>query len=72
MANYGSQDFKCPYYKGDDEKKINCEGTFTNFCTQIFKSEKKKKLYKEEYCCSFDYKKCPYCKMLDQNYKSKT
>lgn len=72
MANYGSQDIKCPYYKSDVSKKINCEGVITKFCTQTFKSEKMKELYKEKCCCSYDYKKCPYCKMLDQNYKSQT
>lgn len=69
MAEYGSQDVKCPYYRGDIEKSIKCEGAINKICTQPFKSHQKKETYKEKYCCSFNYKNCPYCKMLDRKYE---
>ena len=68
MADYGSQDVKCPFYKKDNKTKIICEGVINDTCTQPFKSTKKKEIYKNNYCCTFHYKECPYFKLLDRKY----
>lgn len=70
MANYGNQDIQCPFYKKDEDKKINCEGAVTGICTQLFRSKNKKDLYKNEYCC-LNYKNCPYYTLLYRDYERK-
>lgn len=69
MADYGSQDTKCPFYKSESKKTINCEGVINSVCTQPFKTQKKKEFYKSEYCNTFNCINCPYHKMLDRKYE---
>lgn len=68
MANYGTQDVKCPFYKGEDEKTIKCEGVISDSCTQPFKNGKKKEAHKEIYCDCYNFKNCPYHKILSKKY----
>ena len=69
MANYGTQDVICPYYVNETNREIICEGVINNTCSQPFRSQKNKNIFKDKYCNSFNYKKCPYSEMLEQLYK---
>lgn len=69
MSDYGSQDVKCPFYKGESKNIIKCEGAINDICTQPFRSKKKKEIHKSEYCNTFNCKECPYYKMLNQKYE---
>ena len=68
MADYGSQNVKCPFYKGEDEKKIICEGIIAPICVHIFKSAKKKVLTKKTFCDN-NYESCEHSKNLERKYK---
>ena len=68
MSNYGSQDVKCPFYKGEDEKTIKCEGVVSPICVHVFKGTKKKALIKKTFC-NADYEKCEHSKKLEQKYE---
>ena len=67
--DYGSSGIKCPFYKGEKKSIIKCEGAVTSVCTQCFRNETKKELYKREYCSTFKHEDCPYYKILNPKYK---
>lgn len=71
MANYGSQNAKCPFYLGGDDYRVKCEGTEKCNKTHIvFGSSKKKYRHFIEKCCK-DYEGCRVYKMLDAKYDKK-
>lgn len=69
MANYGSQDVKCPFYKNETKNSISCEGIFGCTCIHTFASRIEKKNYKQKYCDVFDFKKCILYKSINSTYK---
>lgn len=62
----------CPFYIGDKECKIVCEGVIDNTTIHLnFGSREELKEYADRYCCLLDnYKNCRLCDMLDlKHYK---
>ena len=68
MADYGSQNIRCPFYKGSDEKNIRCEGVVSPICIQRFRSVKRRSSVIEFYCAS-DYQECRHYKSVIQKAK---
>lgn len=59
----------CPYYQHEKYSKIYCEGHIpgANTC-QTFKEMQTFKAWKDEYCYSHNYERCPHCKTLEAKY----
>lgn len=69
LSNYGDQDVKCPFYKKDEPKIIECEGIFSICSNHHFKSNKLKQEHKEKYCNEYNYKNCPHYILVLAEYK---
>lgn len=69
IADYGSQDVLCPFYIGEEQNELRCEGGVTESAIQFFKSISQKMQYKKTYCNSFNYKNCLYYIGLMSMYK---
>lgn len=76
LAEYGDRFVQCPFFLGNNNEKqrkknhIRCEGVEKG-CTisLVFASDKKKKEYKELYCCStYGMHKCHIYNMLNRKY----
>ena len=67
MSDYGSQDVKCPFYKGETKKEIKCEGEFTKKCVFEFDKLIHKRDFMHKYC-NTDYKKCPHFQRVNNKY----
>ena len=67
MSDYGSANAKCPFYKGDAEKSIKCEGSVANLCLHQFRSRSKKAEMFADKCCA-EYEECPYFALLFEKY----
>lgn len=55
---------RCPFYTGDYNQRINCEGLVENSCITLF--FRRRADYEERlnrYCRS-DYNRCEICRML--------
>ena len=62
---------KCPFYKTEDGKKVECEGVHEKTSINIvFTSTKEKIKYKAIYCES-SYQECPYAKLLYNKWDTK-
>ena len=60
----------CPYYRFHDRQKIKCEGLLDNAAAwNNFQSETDKKTYFREYCCSYNWKACPWAQALSRKYE---
>ena len=68
MADYGSQEVKCPFYIKENENQIYCEGIITKKCIQHFINAKKKRQHKSK-CCNSDYRQCRHFKTVEQMYE---
>lgn len=60
----------CPYFSGQSEKRIRCEGVIqkTKITTE-FENKEKKIEYMKKRCRSFDYEKCEYAKKREDEIK---
>jgi len=54
MSEYGRAVF-CPYFKDEKKRSISCEDTVRHFDS---KTEKRK--WFDNYCCAWEWEKCPY------------
>lgn len=68
-TSYMSVHVQCPFYKGDEKKKITCEG-MDDKCNTHHQYEnvtlKRKRM--EKYCMK-DYQKCEFYKILSKKYQ---
>lgn len=57
----------CPYYTRDSEYSITCEGVIEGaVCAHRFAGPVAKRTHQVEYCESYNYKQCPWAKVLEQ------
>lgn len=62
-----SKTCRCPYYKGETQSAIYCEGYAKGHTIhQAFDTTTRAKLYKEDYC-KRHYEECPVEMMLEEN-----
>lgn len=73
MKQYVSAYAVCPYYRKEENLKIFCEGYLEGMgITLTFADVTECRLHKKYLCQNIErYKKCPICKMLDENYIEK-
>lgn len=66
-----SAEIVCPMYKGEENKKLKCEGFEANIYVHVYFSGKmQKSQYEKAYCESFKgYCNCPIYKMAAQRYE---
>lgn len=64
MENWRAIHTLCPFYHGETERAVQCEGIpKKTVCTLCFPSLEQKLEYKKKYC-EASYKKCPYAELL--------
>lgn len=69
MKHYESSEAKCPFYRGEEERRIYCEGAEEGVYTQVtFEKYSKAKEFKRDYCRA-KFTSCPYCRMLFSKYE---
>lgn len=71
MSYYGEQDIICPYYVNQNKYALICEGILEetySFGMNRFNTVTKKKNHVDKYCCSYDFKKCPYAAIMENIY----
>ena len=68
-TSYMSVHVQCPFYKGDDRKKIVCEGIDDKCNTHHQYENKEQKMKRMEQYCTKDYKKCEFYKTLAGKYQ---
>lgn len=71
MPNYGTYAI-CPYFQSEDMLSIRCEGIVKeNNSTNVmrFKNSGLKKAWLKRYCETYQFGKCPYAKVLENNYQ---
>ena len=67
-TSYMSVDVKCPFYKGDDGKKLICEG-IEDKCNIHHQFENKAgKIKRMEKYCTKNFAKCRLYQILDEKY----
>lgn len=59
---------KCPYYCNDTGKSIICEGIFSRFNVQNFKTKEKLESYAIEFCAE-KYQNCPIWQLNEKKYE---
>ena len=60
---------RCPYFRDESAKRrrIVCDGPMPGQTMHLsFRSETKRQVWMEEYCCSWRFGKCPLHVMLAQ------
>ena len=69
MKHYVSKYAQCPFYHKEDQRKLFCEGVEKGTAIQLsFDTNVHHKDYKQELCCSPNWKDCRIAKMLEEKY----
>lgn len=69
VTDWSSVKVTCPYYMGEREKSIACEGiTSGTKLNVLFASKERKKSFKRDNCESFR-RTCPIHQMLEEKYE---
>ena len=71
MPSYISADVECPFYVRDNLKTVClfCEGVLPGSSLRSKFPDKPALLaHMRKYCCE-DYRSCPWCRLLMQNYR---
>lgn len=59
----------CPYYHGERDRRIRCEGVEGGSIRLAFEATEERKDYGWRYCKSWDYEKCVLCQALEKKYE---
>lgn len=62
---------KCPFYIGEREKAIVCEGIMSEQCVNVFETPQKKMNYKKFHCYCENGAGCPLYDQVYSNYELK-
>lgn len=70
MAQGNDYLIKCPYYKGNTELEIRCEGFFRgNLVGMKFRSHNRMLEYKRCRCRTMEYTQCPMAAAISKKYE---
>lgn len=66
---YDDLDVKCPFYKGEKEREIICDGGMRNVSLHICYGLQRDFTSQKAYCCRKDYDKCTVYRVLLQKWE---
>jgi hypothetical protein len=61
----------CPFYHTREGNTITCEGVVGRSQRAVFPNKPSKALHEATYCTTWDYKKCPQYRAVQQKYIDK-
>ena len=70
MAKFIERLIECPFYLGEGDKFINCEGEDGKKHTQLFNSNIEKSGYEKTVCSVDGGKGCSHYKLIDRLYEN--
>lgn len=69
MRRHESRDVLCPYYHGDKDQMIYCEGAENGMsCHQAFGNIKRFRDWRVKYC-NRDWKTCPWAETMERRWE---
>lgn len=70
MAKFIERLIECPFYMGEGDKFINCEGEDGKKHAQLFNSNTEKSEYEKTVCSVAGGRNCAHYKLINQLYAS--
>ncbi len=70
MAKFIERLIECPFYLGEGDKFINCEGEDGKKYTQTFDSNAKKSEYEKGVCSTYGGRTCSHYKTINRLYET--
>lgn len=64
-----SKEAMCPFYHGERDNRIRCEGVDGGSIRLAFETAEKRKEYGWKFCKCWDYEKCVLCQALEKKYE---